>query len=75
MVVFKLTTTPSFRPSVHNVHGELVLRDGLYASEADVLLRLQVGHPAPQQEPNSGTVFWHWSGSDFMHNGGKWGWL
>ena len=43
MVVFKLTTTPSFRPGVHNVQGDLVLRDGMYASEADVLLRVQVG--------------------------------
>lgn len=57
LVVFKLNTEASYRQGVHNVAGELVLRDGMYASEADVLLRMQVS-----RHPHYHHSAWRWEG-------------
>ncbi|CAI5982722.1 unnamed protein product, partial [Closterium sp. NIES-65] len=40
-IIFQLKTSSTARPEVHYVHGEVVLRDGMYISDGDVHMKLE----------------------------------
>jgi hypothetical protein len=44
VVIFQLKTFGSEQDGIHNVDGEMVVRDGNYVSEHDLLLKLQGTH-------------------------------
>jgi len=48
VIIYQLTTTPSKHPDVQYVHGEVVLREGLYVTDEDLHLMLEGVYVRPE---------------------------